>query len=64
MTDMDIQQFFFLIKKSSEELGFKIQEVIENDEEEQYITIHVCEEFIRGFFKGINKLLVGIGYKN
>lgn len=32
MTDMDIQSFFYLVKKSSEEMGYKIEEVVEQDE--------------------------------
>lgn len=28
MTDMDIQSFFYLVKRSSEEMGFKIEEVV------------------------------------
>lgn len=34
MTDMDIQSFFYLVKRSSEELGYRIEEITENDEEE------------------------------
>lgn len=47
MTGMDIQSFFYLVKQSSEEIGFKIEETTENDEEEEYICIAVCEEFVR-----------------
>jgi hypothetical protein len=28
MTDMDIQSFFYLVKRSSEELGHKIEEIL------------------------------------
>jgi hypothetical protein len=27
MNDLDIQSFFFLIKKSSEEMGFQVEEI-------------------------------------
>jgi len=33
MNDLDIQAFFYLLKKSSEDLGCPIEEVIENDED-------------------------------
>lgn len=31
MSDMDIQSFFFLVKRSSEEMGHSIEEVYENE---------------------------------
>jgi hypothetical protein len=64
MTDMDIQSFFYLVKRSSEEMGFKIEEVMEQDEEEEYVSIKVCEEFIKNFLKGIRKILKDIGYNS
>jgi len=36
----------------------------ENDEEEEFISISVCEEFIRHFLKGTLKTLNDIGYLN
>jgi hypothetical protein len=44
MSDLDIQSFFYLVKKSSEELGFQIEEVKGEDEEdyEEYIELSVC----------------------
>lgn len=64
MTDLDIQSFFYLVKKSSQEMGFKIQEIVEHDQEEEYIAIKVCEEFIKSFLKGILKILKDIGYSS
>ena len=62
MSDLDIQSFFYLVKKSSEEMGYPIECFVEYDEEEEYIALPVCEEFIRGFIKGILKILKDIGY--
>lgn len=64
MTGMDIQSFFYLVKQSSEEIGFKIEETTENDEEEEYICIAVCEEFVRQFVRGILDTLKDIGYQS
>jgi hypothetical protein len=36
---------------------------MENDEEEEYIVVFICQEFIRGFFRGVAKILAGIGYQ-
>lgn len=33
MTDMDIQSFFYLVKRSSEEMGYRIEEIMEQDDE-------------------------------
>ena len=62
MADIDIQSFFYLFNRTSEEMGFKILEVLEQDEEEEYISVTVCEEFIKHFIKGIRKILKDIGY--
>ena len=35
MTDLDIQSFFYMMKKSSEELGYLIEEIKEEGEEEE-----------------------------
>ena len=68
MTGMDIQSFFHLVKKSSEELGFRIEEISSaidnNEEEEEYIGVVVCEEFVRHFVRGIMKTLREIGYNS
>jgi hypothetical protein len=45
-------------------MGHKIEEVLEQDEEEEYISIKVCEEFIKNFLKGIKKILKDIGYNS
>ena len=60
MSEMDIQSFFMLIKKASEELGYPIEEVKEGEDEEdfeEYIEITVCREFIGYFIKGSLKIL-------
>lgn len=62
MADMDIQTFFYLVKRSSEDMGYRIEEVVEQDEEEEYLAVQVCEEFIRNFVRGIRKILKDIGY--
>ena len=62
MSEMDIQSFFYLVKKSSEEMGYQVECVVEYEEEEEYIALPVCEEFIRSFIKGILKILKDIGY--
>lgn len=36
MSDLDIQSFFYLIKKSSEEMGFRIEEMKENEWDDDY----------------------------
>lgn len=67
MSDLDIQSFFFLIKKSAEELGFPVEEVRESGEEEdfdEYIEVGVCREFILHFLRGATKILKEIGYNN
>jgi hypothetical protein len=67
MSDLDIQTFFYLIKHSSEEMGFPIEEIKEHPEDEdfeEYIEIGVCREFITFFLKGATKILKEIGYSN
>jgi hypothetical protein len=67
MNDLDIQSFFFLIKKSAEEMGFPVEEVRDSEEEEDYdefIEVGVCREFILYFLKGASKILKEIGYNN
>lgn len=67
MSDLDIQSFFNLLKKSSEDLGFAIQEVREHEDDddyEEYIEISVCSELIAHFLKGANKILKQIGYSH
>lgn len=46
MTEMDIQSFFFLMKRASEDLGCPVHELREpGDEEEyeEYVDVAVCK---------------------
>lgn len=43
-------------------MGFKIEEIVDHDEEEEFISVRVCEEFIKNFIKGIRKILKDVGY--
>ena len=62
MSDMDIQSFFYLVKRGAEDIGYNIEEYMENDEEDEYIVMKICEQFIAHYLKGIVKILRNIGY--
>lgn len=65
MSGIDIQAFFYLMKRSSEDLGFPIKEMKESEYDyEEYIELSVCREFLRGFLKGAVKVLREVGYSN
>lgn len=36
MSDLDIQTFFYLVKRSSEEMGYQIEEIKEHPEDEDF----------------------------
>jgi hypothetical protein len=36
MSDLDIQTFFYLVKRSSEEMGFPIEEIKEHAHDEDF----------------------------
>lgn len=44
--------------------GYPILEYEENEEDEEFIAIPVCEEFVKHFLKGTLKTLSEIGYLN
>lgn len=62
MHDMDIQPFFSLARMASEEMNLKIEERLEEGEQQEYIAVAVCEHFLQGFVRGLTKITREVGY--